>query len=115
MSDGNRNVLQGLQSRLPDAAHPEQPLREEPAVGLNGILQILQCKIQFTQRCQDNGLIVRNVAGCSLAMCPPLIIDRGQVDEMVDKLKLYLDKAKFDVIWSDTVSYLQTLYQEINS
>jgi len=46
-----------------------------------------------TQLCQDNGLIVRNVAGCSLAMCPPLIIDRGQVDEMVDKLKLSLDQA----------------------
>jgi hypothetical protein len=29
-------------------------------------------------------------------------------------LKQYLDKAKFDVIWSEAVSYLRQLYQEIN-
>ncbi|MDX1733340.1 MAG: aminotransferase class III-fold pyridoxal phosphate-dependent enzyme, partial [Halioglobus sp.] len=39
-----------------------------------------------TLQCQHNGLLVRNVAGNTLAMCPPLIITRAQVDEMVDKL-----------------------------
>jgi hypothetical protein len=29
-------------------------------------------------------------------------------------LKQYLGKAKFDVVWDDTVSYLQQLYQAIN-
>lgn len=46
-----------------------------------------------TQLCQDNGLIVRNVAGCALAMCPPLIISREQVDELVDKLTLSIEQA----------------------
>ena len=46
-----------------------------------------------TQLCQDNGLIVRNVAGNALAICPPLIIAREQVDELVDKLTLSIEQA----------------------
>jgi 4-aminobutyrate--pyruvate transaminase len=46
-----------------------------------------------TRLCEHNGLIVRNVAGNALAMCPPLIINREQVDEIVDKLKLSIDQA----------------------
>ena len=46
-----------------------------------------------TQLCLDNGLIVRNVAGCALAVCPPLIISRAQVDELVDKLTLSIEQA----------------------
>jgi 4-aminobutyrate--pyruvate transaminase len=46
-----------------------------------------------TQLCQDNGLIVRNVAGNALAVCPPLIINRQQIDEIVDKLKLAIEQA----------------------
>jgi len=46
-----------------------------------------------TQLCQDNGLIVRNVAGCALAMCPPLIISQEQVDEMVDKLTMSIEQG----------------------
>ncbi len=46
-----------------------------------------------TQLCQDNGLIVRNVAGCALAMCPPLIISQEQVDELVDKLTMSIEQA----------------------
>ena len=46
-----------------------------------------------TQLCQDNGLIVRNVAGCALAMCPPLIISQEQVDEMVDKLTISIEQG----------------------
>ena len=48
---------------------------------------------RVTQLCQDNGLIVRNVAGCALAVCPPLIITRVQVDEIVDKLTTSLNQA----------------------
>ncbi len=48
---------------------------------------------QVTLRCQQNGLIVRNVAGNALAMCPPLIINRSQVDELVDKLSLSLSQV----------------------
>jgi 4-aminobutyrate--pyruvate transaminase len=46
-----------------------------------------------TKLAEHNGLIVRNVAGNALAMCPPLIITREQVDEIVDKLKLSIDQA----------------------
>ena len=46
-----------------------------------------------TQLCQDNGLIVRNLAGCVLALCPPLVITHAQVDEIVDKLTLSINQA----------------------
>ena len=39
------------------------------------------------QACQEHGMILRAVAGTSLAFCPPLIIDREQVDEIIDKLQ----------------------------
>ncbi|KAA1193462.1 aminotransferase class III-fold pyridoxal phosphate-dependent enzyme [Pseudohalioglobus sediminis] len=46
-----------------------------------------------TLACQENGLIVRNVAGNALALCPPLIITRDQVDEMVDKLRRSIEQV----------------------
>jgi 4-aminobutyrate--pyruvate transaminase len=46
-----------------------------------------------TQLCQDNGLIVRNMAGCALALCPPLVITRAQIDEIIDKLTLSIKQA----------------------
>jgi adenosylmethionine-8-amino-7-oxononanoate aminotransferase len=46
----------------------------------------------FCQKaCQDNGLLVRAMAGNAVALCPPLIISRAQVDELVDKLGRALD------------------------
>ena len=91
-----------LQSRL-------APLREHEAVGevrgkgLIAAVELVEDKAdktpapdlarRATLACQDKGLIVRNVAGNSLAMCPPLIITREQVDEMVAKLSLSLDQA----------------------
>jgi len=40
----------------------------------------------FAQRaCEQHGLILRAVAGNSLAFCPPLIISQTQVDEMIEK------------------------------
>ncbi len=45
------------------------------------------------QRCQEHGLIIRAVAGNSLAVCPPLIITETQIDEMVEKLRLALDET----------------------
>lgn len=45
------------------------------------------------QRCQEHGLIIRAVAGNSLAVCPPLIINETQIDEMVEKLSLALDET----------------------
>lgn len=36
--------------------------------------------------CLEEGLIVRALPGDTIAICPPLIIDEGQVDELVEKL-----------------------------
>ena len=57
---------------------------KQPAIGLAK---------RATQAAQDNGLIVRNVAGNALAVCPPLIITREQVDELVDKLRLSIEQS----------------------
>ena len=40
--------------------------------------------------CQEAGLIVRNI-GDVVAVCPPLIIDENQVDELIAKLSIGLD------------------------
>ena len=45
-------------------------------------------------RAQENGLIVRAVAGSSLAVCPPLIITEAQVDELVVKLARAIDETQ---------------------
>ena len=37
-------------------------------------------------RAQEHGLIVRAMGGNSIALCPPLVISREQVDELVDSL-----------------------------
>ena len=45
------------------------------------------------QRCQENGLISRCVAGASLAVCPPLIISESEIDEMINALRLSIDET----------------------
>ncbi len=43
--------------------------------------------------CQDEGLILRAVAGNALAFCPPLIITKAEVDEMLKRTKAGVDAA----------------------
>lgn len=45
------------------------------------------------EACQRNGLILRAVAGSSMAFCPPLIITEAQIDEMVEKFSKALDET----------------------
>ncbi len=52
------------------------------------------------QACQNLGLLIRAVGGNSIAFCPPLIIDKAQIDEMLDKFKLALQ---------DTLDHVQSL------
>lgn len=48
----------------------------------------------FCQRCcEEEGLILRALGGNSIAICPPLIISREQVDELVDTLGRALDRT----------------------
>ena len=42
---------------------------------------------------QDEGLLIRAVAGSSLGFCPPLIISEIQIDEMIEKVAIALDKT----------------------
>jgi 4-aminobutyrate--pyruvate transaminase len=51
----------------------------------------------LTQACQDHGLIIRVVAGFSAAFCPPLIITKAQIDEIMTKFGKGLD---------DTLAYV---------
>ena len=84
-----------LQQRLAPLRDHER-VGEVRGVGLIAAVELVEDKAsrapatemakRVTQLCQDDGLIVRNVAGCALAVCPPLIITRAQVDEIVDKL-----------------------------
>ena len=43
--------------------------------------------------CQENGLILRGIAGSSVAFCPPLIITEQQIDEMILKFGKSLDQT----------------------
>ena len=42
------------------------------------------------KRALEHGLVVRNI-GETLALCPPLIVDDAQVDELFSKLERALD------------------------
>jgi 4-aminobutyrate--pyruvate transaminase len=91
-----------LQSRLAELRDHEA-VGEVRGAGLIAAVELVEDKAskapaidmakRATRLCEHNGLIVRNVAGNALAMCPPLIINREQVDEIVDKLKLSIDQA----------------------
>lgn len=91
-----------LQSRLNEFADHEA-VGEVRGRGLIGALELVEDKVsktpaaalakRVTAACQDNGLIVRNVAGNTLAVCPPLIITRTQVDELIDKLGRSIDQV----------------------
>ena len=43
--------------------------------------------------CEQNGLILRALSDNSLAICPPLIIDKEQIDELVDILTESIDEV----------------------
>jgi 4-aminobutyrate--pyruvate transaminase len=47
---------------------------------------------QFVTRAQAHGLIVRNLAD-SVALCPPLIISEGEIDELLSKFGKALDET----------------------
>ncbi len=46
---------------------------------------------RLQQACQDHGLILRAVGGTAIAFCPPLIISREQIDELLGKFSRALD------------------------
>ena len=88
-----------FQSRL--RALAEHPLvGDVRGVGLIGAVELVADKATkaafngaaayCAARAADHGLIVRNI-GESVALCPPLVIDDEQVDELFTKLERALD------------------------
>lgn len=43
--------------------------------------------------CERNGVILRAVAGNALAFCPPLIITKDEIDDLLNRVKTALDEA----------------------
>jgi 4-aminobutyrate--pyruvate transaminase len=79
---------------------------EARGIGLLGGLEIVKDKrtkeqfplaakaaAQITQRCQEQGLILRPLPGDVVGICPPLIIKEGEIDELFDRLERGLDAA----------------------
>ena len=91
-----------LQGRLAELRDIEQ-VGEVRGAGLIGAIELVEDRAtkapaaglaaKATLAAQDNGLIVRNVAGNALAVCPPLIITEQQVDEMIDKLRRSIEQV----------------------
>jgi 4-aminobutyrate---pyruvate transaminase len=44
-------------------------------------------------RCQENGLIVRVLGGDGVALCPPLVINENEIDELLKRLGRALDET----------------------
>jgi 4-aminobutyrate--pyruvate transaminase len=42
---------------------------------------------------QGEGLIVRFLTGDRVALCPPLVISEGEIDELFDRLTRALDRT----------------------
>jgi adenosylmethionine-8-amino-7-oxononanoate aminotransferase len=91
-----------LQQRL--AALADHPLvGEVRGMGLIGAVELVADKASkrcfqgnavgayCQKQCEDRGLILRALGGNSIAICPPLIINREQIDELVDTLEAALD------------------------
>ena len=49
------------------------------------------------RHCKEQGLLVRAVAGNSIAFCPPLVITREQVDEMIELFDRGLNAATREI------------------
>ena len=92
-----------LQQRL--AALADHPLvGEARGMGLIGAVELVANKERRTpfkgnvaaycqKRCEEGGLILRALGGNALAICPPLIISREQIDELVGGLTIALDET----------------------
>ena len=97
-------VSKTFQARL--AALREHPLigdtRGRGLIGAAEIVADKQTRAQFdlkrgvglycTNRCEENGVILRNM-GDTMGICPPLVISDKEVDELFDKLKKSLDET----------------------
>ena len=91
-----------LQSRLQEfASHPL--VGEVSGMGMIGALELVANRVDKTpfegmvvgafcaKAAESAGLIIRPLGGNRVALCPPLIIEREHVDEIIDKLTIALN------------------------
>lgn len=95
----------------------EHPLvGEARGIGLIGGLELVRDRVtreSFDLRqgvgakavafAQEEGLIVRSVAGDTIAVCPPLVIDGAEINAMFDALEKALDRT---YVWVKGEGYL---------
>lgn len=100
-----KKVGERFQARL--RAFADHPLvGEARGIGLIGALELVADKatrasfapvgevgLHCSDRCQDHGLIVRNL-GDTIAFCPPLVITESEIDEMLDRFGRALDATE---------------------
>ena len=100
-----RRVAPGFQAGLRRfAAHPL--VGEARGVGLIGAVELVKDKktkesfdpkqgaaAMVTAICQDHGLIVRPLAGDTVAFCPPLIATEAEIDDIWNRFGPALDEA----------------------
>ena len=79
---------------------------EARGIGLIGAVELVRNKagrqnfapsdgvgVKAMQIAEEEGLICRAVAGDNVALCPPLVIEEAQIDEMFDALGRILDRT----------------------
>jgi 4-aminobutyrate--pyruvate transaminase len=100
-----RKVAPVFMKRLKELdAHPL--VGETRGVGLLGGIELVKdkkSKQSFDPRqgvgakvnlfAQDEGLISRSIAGDTLALCPPLVINAEQINTMFDRMARALDRG----------------------
>jgi 4-aminobutyrate--pyruvate transaminase len=104
-----RRVSKRFQSRLTAlASHPL--VGEARGVGLIGAVELVCDKESGEQfdpavkaaqgvadRALANGLVVRALTGDAVGICPPLIIDEAQIDDLFDRFERGLEEATRDI------------------
>jgi 4-aminobutyrate---pyruvate transaminase len=103
-----RSVMPYFQQRLRQLG-PHPLVGEARGMGLIGALELVQdkpSKMPFdtavaagalaAELALENGLIIR-AAGDALALCPPLIIETAQIDQLFDRLALTLDQTRAEL------------------
>jgi 4-aminobutyrate--pyruvate transaminase len=104
-----RRVSKKFQSRLTAlASHPL--VGEARGVGLIGAVELVCDKESGEQfdpavkaaqgvadRALANGLVVRALTGDAVGICPPLIIDEAQIDDLFDRFERGLEEATRDI------------------
>lgn len=107
------NIVEIARSRTPQFQRRLQALGDHPLVGqargmgLIGAIEIVadkDSKAQFdasnavsariVKHCEEGGLIVRNLYGDVVAICPPLVINEAETDQLFDILQAALDKTE---------------------